>query len=254
MKTPLLKQIQRELLLRFTGKITRFNIQYSSLSPHCLAHSMTELYLIRHGETEWNRAGLWQGLADSPLTENGIEQAQSLGARFSEEKLQFDAIYTSDLGRAHNTCKYLAEAIGQLDDIQIDKGLRERALGQLQGLTYQEIQEQFPEDGELHAAGDPHFAPEGGESWADTFARSSAALRSIARRHDGQKVLAVSHGGVIGMALRDALGLNLLPPRRFQLPNTALNIFRYQDHNWTLQTWGDTAHLKNVTVLDEVLK
>ncbi|MGJ8726487.1 MAG: histidine phosphatase family protein [Roseibacillus sp.] len=215
---------------------------------------MTELYLIRHGETEWNRSGLWQGLQDSPLTENGIEQAQCLGQRFAAEKIKFDAIYTSDLGRSHNTCKYLCEPIGQLDDIQIDKGLRERALGHLQGLTFDEIREQHPEDAELHESGDPHFAPGDGESWADTFARSCKALRTIARRHDGQKVLAVSHGGVLGMALRDALGLNLLPPRRFQLPNTALNIFNYADHNWTLRTWGDTSHLKHVTVLDEVVK
>ncbi|WP_411845788.1 histidine phosphatase family protein [Roseibacillus persicicus] len=215
---------------------------------------MTELYLIRHGETEWNRAGLWQGHEDSPLTENGVEQAECLGERFAKEGIRFDAIYTSDLGRSHNTCKLLVEPLGQLDEIQIDIGLRERALGPLQGLTFEQIQEQFPDDAELHASGDPHYAPEGGESWADTFARSSAALRKIARRHDGQKVLAVSHGGVIGMALRDALGLNLLPPRRFQLPNTALNIFNYQDHNWNLRTWGDTAHLKNVTVLDEVVK
>lgn len=215
---------------------------------------MTELYLIRHGETEWNRAGLWQGLEDSPLTENGIEQAQSLGARFADEGQKFDAIYTSDLGRSHNTCKYLVEPLGQLGDIQIDQGLRERALGHLQGLTFEQIQERHPEEAELHASGDPHFAPTGGESWAETFARSSKALREIARRHDGQKVLAVSHGGVIGMALRDALGLNLLPPRRFQLPNTAVNLFQYSDHNWTLCTWGDTAHLKHVTVLDEVVK
>ena len=215
---------------------------------------MTELYLIRHGETEWNRAGLWQGLQDSPLTENGVEQAQSLGARFANEGIKFDAIYTSDLGRAHNTCKMLVEPLGQLDQIQIDERLRERALGHLQGLTFDEIQTQHPKDAELHGSGDPHFAPKGGESWADTFARSSQALREIARRHEGQKILAVSHGGVIGMARRDALGLNLLPPRRFQLPNTALNIFQYADHNWTLRTWGDTSHLKNVTVLDEIVK
>ncbi len=215
---------------------------------------MTELYLVRHGETEWNRAGLWQGLADSPLTENGIEQARSLGARFAEEDIRFDAIYTSDLGRCQHTCKLLVEPLDQLDDIQIETGLRERALGHLQGLTFEEIQTQHPIDAELHASGDPHFAPAGGESWADTFARSCKTLRDIARRHDGQRVLAVSHGGVVGMALRDALGINLLPPRRFQLPNTALNIFRYADHNWSLQTWGDTAHLTNVTCLDEVVK
>ncbi|MBK1833018.1 histidine phosphatase family protein [Roseibacillus ishigakijimensis] len=215
---------------------------------------MTELYLIRHGETEWNRAGLWQGHEDSPLTENGVEQAQSLGARFAQEELHFDAIYSSDLGRAYRTCEYLVEPLGQRGDIKIETDLRERALGNLQGLTFAQIEAEHPEDAVLHASGDPHYAPEGGESWADTFARASAALRRIVRRHDGQRVLAVSHGGVIGMALRDALGLNLLPPRRFQLPNTAVNIFQFADHNWTLRTWGDTAHLKNVTVLDEVVK
>lgn len=215
---------------------------------------MTELYLIRHGETEWNRAGLWQGLLDSPLTENGVEQARSLGERFRKDDLTFDAIYTSDLGRCQSTCRLLVEPLGQLDDIILEPGLRERALGHLQGLTFAEIQEKFPKDAELHASGDPHFAPEGGESWADTFARACKTLRAIARRHDGQRVLAVAHGGVLGMAMRDCLGLELLPPRRFDLPNTALNIFSYRDHNWTLKTWADTAHMQHVTVLDEVVK
>jgi probable phosphoglycerate mutase len=215
---------------------------------------MTEVYLIRHGETEWNRKGLWQGLQDSALTENGIEQAKSLGQRFADDQIRFDAIYSSDLGRSHDTTKLLTEPIGQLDEIILEPGLRERALGHLQGLTFAEIKEKFPEDAELHVSGDPHFAPEGGESWAETFARSCKTLRAIARRHDGQRVLAVSHGGVIGMALRDCLGLELLPPRRFQLPNAALNIFHFEDHNWMLQTWGDTAHMQHVTVLDEVVK
>lgn len=215
---------------------------------------MTELYLIRHGETEWNRAGLWQGLLDSPLTENGVEQARCLGERFAHEKITFDAIYSSDLERCQSTCRMLTEPIGQVDQIVLEPGLRERALGHLQGLTFAEIKAQYPQDAELHLSGDPHFAPAGGESWADTFARACRTLRAIARRHEGQRVLAVAHGGVLGMALRDCLGLELLPPCRFQIPNTALNIFQYHEHNWTLKTWGDTAHMKHVTVLDEVVK
>ncbi|MEM9081274.1 MAG: histidine phosphatase family protein [Verrucomicrobiota bacterium] len=216
---------------------------------------MTELYFIRHGETEWNRSGLWQGHSDSPLTENGRDQAKALGQRFASENLSFDAIYTSDLGRAHDTCKLLTAPIDQSDQIQLEPALRERALGHLEGLTFQQIQDQHPEEARLHAAGDPHFSPaNGGESWADTFARAGAALRTIVRNHPDQRILAVSHGGIVGMLLRDCLGLNLLPPRRFQLPNAALNIFRFTDPDWSLQTWGDTAHLSNVTVLDEVLK
>jgi len=216
---------------------------------------VTELYLIRHGETEWNRAGLWQGHKDSPLTENGIEQAESLAERFVKDKITFDAVYSSDLERAHHTCRILTTPFpGHGEQIILEPGLRERALGPLEGLTLEEIKKKFPEDAARHAAGDPQYRPEGGESWADTFARSCHYLREIVRRHDGQRVLAVSHGGVLGMALRDALGLNLLPPRRFQLPNTGLNVFEFEDHNWRLRTWGDTAHLKNVTILDEVVK
>ncbi|MDP0489969.1 MAG: histidine phosphatase family protein [Verrucomicrobiota bacterium JB023] len=216
---------------------------------------MTELYFIRHGETEWNRSGLWQGHQDSPLTENGVIQAKALGERFANDGLTFDAVYSSDLRRAHHTCELLTEPIGQLDQIRLEPAIRERALGHLEGLTFAQIQERFPEEATLHASGDPHFAPlGGGESWADTFARAGAALRQIVRNHPGKRILAVSHGGVVGMLLRDCLGLNLLPPRRFQLPNAALNIFYFNDPDWSLRTWGDTAHMKHVTVLDEVVK
>lgn len=215
---------------------------------------MTELYLIRHGETEWNRAGIHQGLMDSPLTEAGRIQASAMGERLRDESIRFEAIYSSDLRRARHTAELIAAPLGQAEEIVDAEELRERGLGPLEGLTYPQIEEQLPEDYELHTVGDPHYRPEGGESWADTFSRACPFLREICRRHAGGKVLAVSHGGVLGMALRDALGITLLPPRRFALPNVGLNIFEYVDHNWTLRTWGDTAHLEGVTVLDEVMK
>ncbi len=215
---------------------------------------MTELYLIRHGETEWNRSGHHQGQMDSALTQTGIEQAKAMGKRLKNEGHTFAAIYTSDLYRARHTAELIAATLGQQEIIQDALPLRERALGVLEGLTYPEIEEQLPEDYELHTVGDPHYRPEGGESWADTFSRACPFLREICRKHDGEKIMAVSHGGVLGMALRDALGLTLLPPRRFSLPNVGLNVFSYSDHNWTLNTWGDTSHMTGVTVLDEVMK
>jgi len=215
---------------------------------------MTELYLIRHGETEWNRSGHHQGHMDSALTQTGIEQAEAKGERLKDEGHNFSAIYTSDLYRARHTAELITAQLEQKDIIQDALPLRERSLGVLEGLTYPEIKQQLPEDYDLHTAGDPHYRPEGGESWADTFSRACPFLREICRKHTGQKIMAVSHGGVLGMALRDALGLTLLPPRRFSLPNVGLNIFEYSDNDWTLRTWGDTSHMNGVTALDEVMK
>ena len=215
---------------------------------------MTELYLIRHGETEWNRSGHHQGHKDSDLTESGVSQAEAMGKRLASEEITFDGIYTSDLGRASHTCGLIAQTIGQEDLVMEREGLRERALGPLEGLTYEEIENQLPDDFAAHTSGDPHYRPDGGESWADTFSRACAVVRQLCEDHPDQRIMIVSHGGVLGMVLRDALGLTLLPPRRFALPNAALNIFDYRDRQLELRCWGDTSHIKDVTILDEMMK
>ncbi len=214
---------------------------------------MTTVYLIRHGETQWNRDGIHQGHMDSPLTEHGKRQARQLGERFAGMDLKFDAIYSSDLGRAVQTAEAICEPIGQKDIIQQAPGLRERALGVLEGLTYPQIAEKLPEDHRLHTSGDPHYRPKNGESWADIFERASRVLRNIAGNHDEQTVLCVSHGGVVSMAMRDCMGVDLFTPRRFHIPNTALNILEWHDAFWDLRTWGDVSHFEGESALDEML-
>ena len=215
---------------------------------------MTTLFIIRHGETEWNLSGLHQGHMDSPLTPAGECQAQLLGKRLASEGTRFDAVYTSDLGRAVQSVQKICRAISEEIIIKEESRLRERALGLLEGLTYAEIAEQMPEDHKQHISGDPDYRPEGGESWRDIYTRTGNILNELAQRHDGGSILCVTHGGVISMAMKSCMGIDLSARRRFHIQNTALNVLeRHAENDWQLRTWGDTAHLRGGAALDEML-
>ena len=102
---------------------------------------MTELILVRHGETDWNRDQRWQGHADRPLNETGREQARAIAEELASE--QIDAIYTSDLARARETAELIAERAGV--PFVLEPQLREIDVGEWQGLTRPEIEERYPE-------------------------------------------------------------------------------------------------------------
>src|SRR5918996_6105843 len=121
---------------------------------------MTEILLIRHGETLWNQQRRMQGQNDSPLTPNGLEQARKLARRLKD--VAFTALYSSDLGRAHQTARCIADATGH--DVIAERGLRERDFGIFEGLTNAEIKARYPEDYELFAKRLPHYAMARGES------------------------------------------------------------------------------------------
>lgn len=150
---------------------------------------MTTLLLARHGETDWNREGRWQGWADPPLNETGRGQARELADQLRQTP--FDAVYSSDLKRALETAEILAAPHGV--PVLVDSGLREIDVGSWSGLTREEIRERFPDgvrpDGETH---DEHVA------------RTRAALTRIARDHPGGRILVVGHGGTI-RSIHDAI-------------------------------------------------
>ncbi len=143
---------------------------------------MTELLLVRHAETEWNREGRWQGHADPPLNETGRAQAHALAEILTGE--QVDAIYTSDLRRAAETAEILGAALDR--PVTLDSDLREIDVGSWSGLTRAEVAERYP-DWETHD----------GESTDELQARVIAAVRRIAERHPDGHVLIVTHGGSI---------------------------------------------------------
>ena len=215
---------------------------------------MTLVYIIRHGETEWNLKGIHQGHKNSDLTQKGKEQADRLGQRFKESNLAFNSIYSSDLGRSLDTAHRICEPIGQKEQIIKIECLRERALGVLEGLTYDEIKEKLPKDYLEHTSGNPNYKPEGGESWKDTHDRVERAFNEIVKNHENEQILCVTHGGIVSMMLRLCLNIPLTQKRKFGIPNTGINIFEHRlDEGWRLRTWGDISHFKSSEVLDEML-
>ena len=211
---------------------------------------MTEILLIRHGETHWNKEGRMQGQNDSPLTPLGLHQARQLASRLKD--VSFTTLYSSDLGRAHQTARCIADATGH--EVRADTGLRERCFGIFEGLTNAEIQVQHPEEHVRFATRNPDYAVPGGESTVQFRDRCVACLESIAQRHVGETVVVVSHGLVLDMVYRTANGMPLDVPRGFPLLNCAVNTFRHSPAGWLAVAVGDVSHLAadSVTLFSNV--
>jgi broad specificity phosphatase PhoE len=153
---------------------------------------VTELLLVRHGETDWNRARRWQGRDDPPLNELGLRQARELADSLVDERI--DAIYSSDLRRALMT----AEIVGERLDLPVQPlvELREIDVGSWSGLTRDELDERFPEQVARHLES-WGTGWEDGETPDQLTERVVAAVRRIASDHTDDRVLLVAHGGVI---------------------------------------------------------
>ncbi|MEK9803192.1 MAG: histidine phosphatase family protein [Curvibacter sp.] len=204
---------------------------------------MTELILIRHGETDWNRELRFQGQLDVPLNATGLEQARRVAERLAVQPL--DALVSSDLQRALQTAQALAGRSDALAPRQ-EAGLREQHFGMVEGLRVPEIQQRHPEAWAQWLRFDEHYAFEGGECTRDFHARVLAALRVLAQRHAGQTVAVVTHGGVLDMVYRSARGLSLSGPRVSDIPNAGINRVRLQGGSIEILDWADTRHLADL--------
>jgi len=207
----------------------------------------TRLLLIRHGETEWNRAGRMQGHLDIPLSQAGVEQALRLADRLAGEA--FDVLVSSDLRRALQTAEHIA--VRSFSPIVVDPRLRERNLGVLQALTRDEAERGHPEVYRRYHSGEADFVIPGGESQRAFFERVLGALTQLAQRNSGRRMVVVSHGGVLDALYRHASGGGPDGPRLVRLLNASINEFCYAPPHWTLGTWGDVTHLTEVS-LDDV--
>lgn len=151
---------------------------------------MTELWLLRHGQTDWNIQGRYQGQADMPLNEEGLRQAREAAARFNPGV--FAAVYSSDLQRARRTAEIVAARLGL--PVRLDARLREIHQGEWQGLLVSEIASRY-EGGPSRWRGSPALAiAPGGESVEQVAARLRQAADEFAAAHPGKKVLLVGHG------------------------------------------------------------
>ena len=206
----------------------------------------TRICFIRHGETDWNVEKRIQGQTDIPLNDTGHKQA--LAMAFSAAHHEFHAIYSSDLVRAFDTAKMLAERRGL--EINTIPQLRERHYGIFQGITAAEGEKKYPEAFACYKARDPEYDFETGESLHTFAARVESAVEHIVRHHEKQIVAAVSHAGVLDILYRKATHRPLHTPRDFIIPNCALNWFSFdgssRDGGWHLDAWDDHHYLAQV--------
>jgi len=209
--------------------------------------ALTRIIAIRHGETAWNVDTRIQGQLDIPLNDTGRWQARRLGQAVADEGIV--AIYASDLLRAYETARAVADGTGC--DIVTDKGLRERHFGEFEGHTWKEIEERWPAESERWRKRDLDFAPAGGESLRQFYARSVEAATRLAAAHPGQTIAFVAHGGVMDCLYRLASRIDLQAPRSWQLGNASINRLLYTPEGFTLVGWSDTFHLDDETARDE---
>lgn len=207
----------------------------------------TRLLLVRHGQTAWNVATRIQGQLDIALDEHGCWQAERLAGALANEPLA--AIYSSDLQRARTTAQAVADRVGV--PVTEDQGLRERAFGRFEGVTFAEIEARWPEAAQRWRKRDEHFAPEGGETLRAFYERALAAVLRLAARHPGQQLLLVAHGGVLDCIHRAALGLSLQAPRSWLLGNATINRLLHSSGGLVLVGWNDNAHLEVGVDLDD---
>lgn len=199
---------------------------------------MTELVVIRHGETDLNKVGSFQGHIDVPLNARGRSQAARLAQRLAGER--FDIIYSSDLLRAQQTAQPIAERLSMT--VNPVGGLREQYFGELEGLSLQTVQTRFPDVWQTWLGHRADYAVPGGESVRQFSARTLATVYDLARRHDGQRLLVIAHGGVLDMLYRQAQAQPLDGPRLCAIPNTGVNRLRVDGEILRIELWGDADH------------
>jgi probable phosphoglycerate mutase len=202
---------------------------------------VTRILAIRHGETAWNVDTRLQGHLDIPLNETGLLQADRL-ARALSGRETVDAIYASDLSRAHTTAHAVALVMGQT--VRTHIGLRERHFGAFQGHTFTEVEAEWPAHAVQWRKRTPDWAPPGGgESLVHLHQRIVDTVSELAAQHTGQQIVLVAHGGVLDILYRAATRLDHQAPRTWSLTNTAVNRLLWTPEGLSLVGWGDTSHL-----------
>ena len=151
---------------------------------------MTEMWLVRHGQTDWNLRGIYQGQSDIPLNETGIAQARELAASLSGTR--FDAIYSSDLSRAVHTASLIAEVLGL--PVNTDPRLREINQGVWEGQTIEAVREKYRPDFSRNPKYISTPRAEGAESLEQVVRRMVAAANEYHNKHNDGRLLLSTHG------------------------------------------------------------
>jgi broad specificity phosphatase PhoE len=208
---------------------------------------VTKLYLVRHGQSAGNAEGRFGGHGPTPLSELGQQQAQLTAQTLAKEKI--DAIYTSDLLRAVQTAAPLSELL-DLPIVQTP-AFRERHVGVLEGLTFDESKESFPKDYYALVNRNIHHVITKGESYRHLLRRATGELRDILRVHHGERIVIFSHTGAICFLTLHILGaINRYTKQTPWLvtSNCGINRFEFRGrNNVRVLAINDTRHLYQTT-------
>ena len=206
---------------------------------------MTEILIIRHGETPWNVERRVQGWHDVALNDNGRAQATALGRHLAhlqqKQEHVLDALYSSDLTRARETAVLLDEALGI--GMALVQGVRERRYGVLEGLPFDRLHDHSPDAAKIWASRDPDGMIEGAETLREFQDRVVTSLNDLARKHINQRIAVVTHGGAMDIIWRQASGISLQDPQRAKLLNASINRISIENDQWQVIQWGDVGHL-----------
>jgi len=200
----------------------------------------TTITLVRHGETKWNALGKFQGCKDIDLSFDGILQAQYLSKRFVNN---FDHIYTSPLNRARQTAEIISQSSSTTPIVEF--GLREINFGEWEGLTIKEIETNFPEKFIKWRNDELNGPMCGGDlSIKNASMRAKKAIIEIAKKHQGENIIIVAHGGIIKAGLIGIFDLKMTMYHKIILGNTSVSKIIFDDNlSAKIITLNDTSHL-----------
>ena len=200
---------------------------------------MTTIYLVRHGQTAWNKEEIFRGRTDVPLDETGLKQAELVGEYFRETKI--GAVYSSPLSRARQT----AEGIARIHNLEVETlpGIIDMSFGNWEGHAHQEIRKMDPETYRLWREQPQRVTLPGGEGLDQVRTRAMAALEEVIDKNPGLTVVLVSHRVITKILLCAILGLDNSHFWQIKQDTTAINRIDYMNGLYILSLMNETCHL-----------
>lgn len=204
------------------------------------------IFFVRHGQTEWNELGKFQGSKDSPLTSAGISQAEKLNLKFEQDNLKFEKVYASPLGRAYNTAKII---VGENYQIEAIDEFKEISVGEMEGIPFTRFQELFPNEYYNFFNCPQNYDPTNikGESFSLLMDRVEEGLKKIVTSNPSHSnILVVTHGvtlkAICSFIKNSSKNLEVFAHE--EIPqNTSVTQVKFDGKNFKIVDFSNTSHL-----------
>ena len=197
------------------------------------------IILVRHGETQWNKEGRYQGQVDTELSERGLAQGAELAQALA--KVKIDRFYASHLQRARITAQLCADKHGQ--KVQVDERLQEIAHGKWEGLLAQDVQKTYPEMLKAWQERPAEVLMPEGENLEQLAKRTMLALEDIAQANIDKTVLVAAHDAVNKVAVCKIMQADLNCFWQVKQDNTCINVIEYENGIWRIVLLNSTWHM-----------